>query len=131
MYKPADKSNTNTGAAVLCWLTTLAYMGLLFYLSSRSSFHLPKLPENSDKVIHICLYGPLAYLLFLSLRESGFRRNIFITAVVIAAVYGISDEFHQYFVPGRDASAWDVLADLTGAFLGSVGASIRKPRDLT
>ncbi|MDH4028936.1 MAG: VanZ family protein [Nitrospirota bacterium] len=104
-------------------------MGLIFYLSSRSSFHLPRLPENSDKIIHICLYMPLAYLLFLSLRESGFKKNVFITAVVIAAVYGISDELHQYFVPGRNASAWDALADLTGAFLGSVGASMRKPRD--
>jgi len=129
MCKPAHKSDTNTGAAVLCWLTAAAYMGLIFYLSSRSSFHLPRLPENSDKIIHICLYMPLAYLLFLSLRESGFKKNVFITAVVIAAVYGISDELHQYFVPGRNASAWDALADLTGAFLGSVGASMRKPRD--
>ena len=129
MCKIVDKSNKNIRPAFLFWFMTAAYMGIIFYLSSRSSFHLPRLPEYSDKIIHICLYIPLAYLLFLSLRESGLRRHVFITAVVIAAVYGISDEFHQYFVPGRNASAWDAVADLTGAFLGSVGASIRKPRD--
>ena len=43
------------------------------------------------------------------------------TAVVllIACLYGISDELHQYFVPGRVASLWDVIADSIGGFLGS------------
>ena len=40
-----------------------------------------------------------------------------VTLVVTA--YGISDEFHQGFVPGRDASTLDALAN----FIGGLGAA--------
>jgi len=36
---------------------------------------------------------------------------------VIVAGYGFFDEAHQFFVPGRDASFWDLFADSTGGFL--------------
>ena len=42
-----------------------------------------------------------------------------VLAVCLATVYGVSDEFHQSFVPGRDASVGDVLKDLGGASLGA------------
>ena len=38
--------------------------------------------------------------------------------MILTVLYGISDEFHQSFVPSRDASVLDVLADLAGALLG-------------
>lgn len=31
-----------------------------------------------------------------------------------------ADEFHQYFVPGRHASFWDVLLDVSGGIVGMV-----------
>jgi VanZ family protein len=34
-------------------------------------------------------------------------------------LYGVSDEFHQYFVPGRSVEALDVLADALGGLLGA------------
>jgi VanZ family protein len=34
-------------------------------------------------------------------------------------LYGITDEIHQYYVPGRVASIGDIAADCIGAFLGS------------
>ena len=39
-------------------------------------------------------------------------------ALLIVALYAASDEFHQRFVPSREASVWDVLIDTTGAALG-------------
>lgn len=39
---------------------------------------------------------------------------------IISAVYAASDEFHQYFVPGRSAQISDVILDSTGAFVGVV-----------
>ena len=40
-------------------------------------------------------------------------------AVVVATLYGISDEFHQYFVPPRQVEVRDVLADAIGASLAA------------
>jgi len=40
--------------------------------------------------------------------------------VLVATLYGMSDEWHQSFVHGRDASGFDVLADAAGALLVSV-----------
>lgn len=34
--------------------------------------------------------------------------------MLIGAIYGLSDEWHQSFVPGRDCSVYDVAADALG-----------------
>lgn len=108
--------------AILLWGVTVGYMCVIYYFSSQN-FHLPGLPSYSDKFIHACIYFPLAFLLYLSLNRSGMRRNIFLAAVIFSTVYGVTDEFHQYFVPGRDSSIADAIANFTGAVLGGIGAS--------
>lgn len=123
MRNMAEKINIKQ--AVVFWLITIGYMGLIFYLSSRS-FHLPKLPTNFDKIVHIGIYLPLAFLFYLSLNRSGIKRYVFAAAVLLTLLYGVSDEFHQSFVPGRDSSFGDALADFTGALLGSFAASFLK-----
>jgi len=97
-------------------------MGIIFFLSSQQSFHMHGLPENADKAVHTFIFIPLAFLLYLSLATSGLKKSLFAVAFIVAGIYGITDEFHQYFVPGRYASAGDVAADFFGAFLGSTGA---------
>ncbi len=119
-----EKKDISLRPAVLYWLLTIGYMGLIFFLSSRHNLHLPKLPENFDKVIHMCAYIPLAYLFYLSLKKSGINKYVFVLAVICASIYGITDELHQVIVPGRDASVGDFLADALGAFLGSFAARI-------
>ena len=42
----------------------------------------------------------------------------FLAAFFLSAAYGASDEFHQYFVPGRDCSGFDLLADIAGSAAG-------------
>ena len=118
----AGRKDIRLGSAVFYWLLTLSYMGIIFYLSSQHNLHLPKLPRNFDKVVHMCAYIPLAYLFYLSLKKSGMNKYIFVLAVIFASIYGITDEFHQVIVPGRDASIGDLLADALGAFLGSLTA---------
>ncbi len=101
-------------------------MGIIFYLSSQSHINLPRMPRNFDKVIHMVAYIPLAYLFYLSLKRSGATKYVFALALISASVYGMTDELHQFLVPGRDASVGDVIADAIGAFLGSLGASFTK-----
>ncbi|WDC84212.1 VanZ family protein [Caloramator sp. mosi_1] len=44
--------------------------------------------------------------------------NKFLIAFLICFVYAASDEFHQYFVPGRGPRVKDVLIDSLGAIVG-------------
>ncbi len=112
----------NVRSAVICWFITFGYMGIIFFLSSQQSFHMHGLPENADKMVHTLIYLPLAFMLYLSMSKSGLKKSLFATAFIIAGIYGMTDEFHQYFVPGRYASAGDIAADFFGAYLGSTGA---------
>ena len=45
-------------------------------------------------------------------------RSVLLFSPLLATLYGVSDEFHQSFVPGRESSGWDVLADFVGSSLG-------------
>ena len=50
--------------------------------------------------------------------KDGYSRGQLLLAIAIAGIYGVLDEVHQRFVPGRMPDALDVLADLIGAVLG-------------
>jgi VanZ family protein len=39
-------------------------------------------------------------------------------AVILVTVYGVLDEVHQHFVPGRTPDVYDVMSDAAGAMLG-------------
>ncbi len=114
--------DVNIRVTIICWLVTFAYMGVIYFLSSQQSFHIRGIPQNFDKAVHTLIYIPLAFLLYLSLNKSGLKKSLFVVAFIFAGIYGITDELHQYFVPGRHSSAGDVAADFIGAFLGSTGA---------
>jgi len=116
---------TTPRTAIIYWFFTVGYMGIIFYFSSLEKIDMIDLPQNSDKFIHLCAYLLLAFLANLSLYKSGvkIKKYVFMFAFLIATLYGITDEFHQAFVPGRDASIGDVIADSIGAFLGSFSAT--------
>ncbi len=68
------------------------------------------------KLAHFTEYLILSVLLYRALR--GDRRwNLRAAglALAIAGLYSVSDEFHQWFVPGRTAAATDCLIDVSGA----------------
>ena len=97
------------------WLPAASMMGLIFFLSSLSNPPTPLRFAHADKVVHAGLYGGLcATLLLAGLPPAG--------ALAAASAYGASDEFHQRFVPGRDCSAGDWLADSAGAAAAAAGA---------
>ena len=96
----------------------LMVMGLIFFLSQLpgSSLQLPPLPEV-DKLGHGILYALLAASTILAITPTPARRTLRagLLVVLFCLLYGISDEFHQSFVPGRDPSGGDILADTIGA----------------
>ncbi len=116
----------NIRIAVICWFLTVGYMGIIFFVSAQHGLNLPRLPVHFDKIVHMCMYVPLAFLFVISFKKSGLRKYVLIVAFLSAAMYGVTDEIHQLFVVGRDASVGDTIADLTGALIGSFGASFLK-----
>ena len=79
-----------------------------------------------DKLDHAVVYAILGGLCFLAIRRTWplSRVRLVGLAALLAVLYGLSDEFHQLFVPGRSAELYDALADGVGGLIGAAVASI-------
>jgi VanZ family protein len=117
------------------WLPLIVYC-LAIYIQSDlpSPEQLPSF-EFSDKLLHFFAYalmGVLFYRAYHTLRIKDNLRMLILLSVVSASLYGISDEIHQYYVPFRDASIYDVIANILGSscgvYLYSVWATSRAKR---
>lgn len=98
----------------LRFIAPLVWAAFIFWLSHQPT--LPKIPidfDFMDKVMHAGVYGILAGLCFWALHAPTQRRAWL--SLVLASLYGASDEFHQWFVPGRTPDVWDWVADSLGA----------------
>ena len=101
------------------WLPPLAWMGVIFFLSAQPD--LPGLPGSLldtllKKSGHFVVYAVLAFLWYRALSRGGMAdRAVLGLVFAIAVIYGMSDEFHQSFIPGRHPGLSDVLIDAMGA----------------
>ncbi len=113
--------------AILYQGPLIACAGAIFVLSSLPQVSRVPLPYHLDKLAHAVVYGVLAITARRAFfHQSGspwLRQHAAILAVVFALVYGVTDEFHQRFVPGRVSSLLDLVADVAGA---AVAVSIRE-----
>lgn len=101
-------------------LPALVWMLAIFVMSAQHG--VPSTLGFSSEMLavagHLVSYGLLALLLLLALPDQpiGTRRR-YLLAVLLATLYGLSDELHQSFVPGRSATLFDVGIDALGATL--------------
>lgn len=96
----------------LCRILSLLWMGVIFFFSSLTHTDLKQMPEVSDILTHGAVYGLLGALLYFS-----FSRYPSVKAVLLSSLYGISDEFHQSFVPGRTPEIKDLIVDTAAALI--------------
>lgn len=97
----------------------ITLLGVIFYLSHQpgNSLQLPDI-VGLDKLLHALVYGLLAITVFFAVHPWKLRVSklwLALTVVLFCLAYGVSDEFHQSFIPNRDVSGWDVVADTLGA----------------
>jgi VanZ family protein len=81
---------------------------------------------NFDKMVHLTLYGVESFFLYAAIRWPGrprFSLARVLALVGLMAVWGIVDEVHQTWIPGRSCEAGDVAADVCGAAIGGLLAS--------
>lgn len=112
----------------LLLITATLYSALIVFLSSQPYLRLPDVGFRlSDKLLHSAEYFVFAVLWYAALRPFRIsRRRVFFAAALFfaGALFAVSDEIHQSFVPNRQADLFDLAADLTGLLSGILAASI-------
>lgn len=137
---------------ITVWIACLSWMGMIFYFSSQpsgvslqesgsilvqmnkiekddvdniSDSKVLKLQHNIRKSAHFILYSGLGFLAALSIALITYKSLItYSVAWLIAVLYSISDEVHQYFVPGRGPTFSDIKLDTVSALAGVVTAVV-------
>jgi VanZ family protein len=113
-----SSKNPNFRRGLLYGLPVVVYAGLIFLLSS-----FPHFPEEIppfigyDKLAHLIEYyffGVLVCRWLLKKKNHFVMGHAFFITLLIGTCYGVSDEWHQSFIPGRVASIWDTLFDAIG-----------------
>ena len=107
-------------SGLLLWGPVVAWMAAIFFVSGQSQPQVPADLVNTTG--HVIAYAVLGLLVVRALagrlpaRITGRMASL---AVAISVAYGISDEVHQMFVPGRTPDVMDVVADGAGALLAT------------
>jgi len=105
------------------WLPVLAYVSIIFALSSQSHLQSPLRFANGDKLAHLGEYLVLGLLLVRAVRANlRVSRPLFAAMIAIGIVVtvGASDEFLQSFIPGRNSDILDLLADVLGGAIAQI-----------
>ncbi len=106
------------------WLPLFLYAAIVFFLSSRPiRIHGPW--RQMDKPVHVVEFAIFSILARRSIRRSAPHWGGSVAtlgAVVLSVGYGITDEWHQAFVPTRTPDPTDLMADTVGAALAQLPA---------
>lgn len=135
------KRSKRTHACFLSWVAVVVVAVFIFYMSAKT---VQTLDDNSgiislikqalaagaaqlfghdvdiSPIGHFCEFFLLGAALCNALRFSISPKASLIAAAVFASAYGISDEFHQLFVPTRSCDPLDWIVDTVAAFLGAL-----------
>ena len=131
---------------IAIWILTILWMAVIFYFSNQpaeiskeeSGKVLAKMNLISEdeiavegdnrisvlqrvirKTAHVSVYFILGILITLSVINTMFSNlGSYLVSYILGTLYGISDEFHQMFIPGRGPGIRDVLLDSAGVLIG-------------
>lgn len=104
----------------LYWLPPALYLALIFALSGFSQPPVPSLVDQN--LLHYPEYALLGFLFARAMQ--GERRGfsgwgLLAGSVILASLWGVTDEIHQAFVPGRVPDPLDWWHDTVGAAAGA------------
>ena len=104
------------------WLPPVVWATVIFLFSSLTVTPSTEIYWQDfivKKTAHVVEYGIFAALLYRALRGHGVEKlDAVLLAILIAVIYGATDEFHQSFTPGREPRVRDVVFDTIGAVAG-------------
>ena len=105
---PAMKQNNKL--FLVLFIILIIAISVLSLLPPKSGIELGK----SDKINHFLAYA----ILSLNFGFISTKNRSYFVGIPFLIAYGILIEFFQGFVPGRDPSFYDALANSVGVFLG-------------
>jgi hypothetical protein len=108
-------------------LPALLMAVVIFYMSSFEKIGLPLMAiPCSDLLFHAVAYFLFGLTLMLAAypwnASLDYPLRVYITLGLIGALYGLSDEIHQSFIPNRTCTISDFLADSFGVILALLSA---------
>ena len=128
---------------LISWILLLSWMAFIFYMSQQtgqvssgqsgkivlllskigieiSQDNISKITFIIRKSAHFSEYFVLYILLFNVIKNYIHSKKIILYSIMGVIIYAASDEFHQYFVPGRSAAIKDVFIDTCGGIAASI-----------
>src|SRR5688572_1742857 len=102
----------------LIWPVALAVA--ITWGSSRTVPDWGEAVMHGDKIVHFLVYGLMATLVARIGAVQRTRPLGIYAAILIVSVFGVTDELHQHFTPGRSMDVWDWVADTLGAVAATV-----------
>jgi VanZ family protein len=105
------------------WLPVIVYAILIFCISSIPGRRIPNLFSGQSEFAHVIEYAILALLVNRAVKKyypgQSYKRRFFWVFIAVI-IYAMSDEFHQFFVPQREASLYDVGMDGIGIIIANI-----------
>ena len=127
------KQTNHVRRSLLRWIPALLWMGVIFWLSSRTGDQLGGMIPWFQKFLpfmnsfdwgHFVAYYILALLMAYAFGAKAEHWSFKALVVLLCVLYGVTDEYHQSFVDGRTPDAKDVRNDGIGALLAMLTLSI-------
>jgi hypothetical protein len=114
-------SGSKTFNIISYWMPFVIWAAVIFMFSAYPTTRTSQIHWQDfvvKKFAHVFVYFVFTVLLYRALINSGVKskKSAYIS-IITAVIYGISDEYHQSFTPGREPTVRDVLFDSLGAFL--------------
>lgn len=119
MSEPAT-SGASARPRATRWIWVAALAGTITWASGHTVVAAPSGILGFDKLAHFCVFGLLATLVLRSPGVWARERRRGWIAIAATAVFGLTDEWHQSFTPGRSVEWTDWIADTGGAVFAVV-----------
>ena len=109
-------------AGLLRLIPMLVCMATIFILSHQPGSTHEWLFHGADKIAHLVVYAVLSGTVIYAFSAETRRRNrgvVLIAALLVPILFGLSDEYHQSWIPGRTSEFLDLVADAAGGLVAA------------
>ena len=130
----SEKLKNSFKVFIIYWLPFIVWAVVIYSFSSNPTVKTSEIHWQDfviKKSAHVVEYFIFSLLLYRAIKKSQLKmenKNIILLVIVVAFLYGLSDEFHQSFTPGREPHLRDALIDTGGSALFFVFLSKIAPR---